>query len=226
MRNARLGPVWIGLTALKPKATPLFSSPSSSAAAISCPSSPPYLTPKNLVFSLIIFSQVIEKKNKNKNLIVNGANENNCFSLFYVLALFQSLLYEACGRTVNPVSGAVGLLSTGNWHACLAAVETVLAGGELRPMYGIGISSLELEEPSSERFRNGSWRAKKKSKEFSVHGSDDEMMIEADRKMYPAWDTENSELSASFGSGGCCYDGVEMNGVVGGKEPKLLNLFV
>ncbi|KAL1333327.1 hypothetical protein HN51_062136 [Arachis hypogaea] len=48
-------------------------------------------------------------------------------------ALFQSLLFEACGRTVNPVNGAVGLLWTGNWHVCQAAVETVLRGGTLRP---------------------------------------------------------------------------------------------
>ncbi|KAB1204031.1 LOB domain-containing protein 39 [Morella rubra] len=48
--------------------------------------------------------------------------------------LFQSLLYEACGRTVNPVDGAVGLLSRGKWHVCQLAVETVLAGGTLRPM--------------------------------------------------------------------------------------------
>ncbi|MBA0860184.1 hypothetical protein Goshw_014893 [Gossypium schwendimanii] len=49
-------------------------------------------------------------------------------------ALFQSLLFEACGRTVNPVNGAVGLLWTGNWHVCQAAVETVLRGGSLRSM--------------------------------------------------------------------------------------------
>ncbi|KAL9270950.1 LOB domain-containing protein [Drosera capensis] len=49
-------------------------------------------------------------------------------------ALFQSLLYEACGRTVNPVNGAVGLLSTGNWHVCQAAVDNVLRGGVLRPI--------------------------------------------------------------------------------------------
>ncbi|ESW27836.1 hypothetical protein PHAVU_003G236200 [Phaseolus vulgaris] len=49
-------------------------------------------------------------------------------------ALFQSLLFEACGRTVNPVNGAVGLLWTGNWHVCQAAVETVLRGGTLRTM--------------------------------------------------------------------------------------------
>ncbi|KAK4476981.1 hypothetical protein RD792_016182 [Penstemon davidsonii] len=46
-------------------------------------------------------------------------------------ALFQSLLFEACGRTVNPVNGAVGLLGMGNWHVCQSAVETVLRGGVL-----------------------------------------------------------------------------------------------
>ncbi|KAA8545782.1 hypothetical protein F0562_020767 [Nyssa sinensis] len=49
-------------------------------------------------------------------------------------ALFQSLLFEACGRTVNPVNGAVGLLWTGNWHVCQSAVETVLRCGALRQM--------------------------------------------------------------------------------------------
>ncbi|XP_068657491.1 LOB domain-containing protein 39-like [Aristolochia californica] len=49
-------------------------------------------------------------------------------------ALFQSLLFEACGRTVNPVNGAVGLLWTANWHVCQTAVETVLRGGTLRPL--------------------------------------------------------------------------------------------
>lgn len=48
--------------------------------------------------------------------------------------MFQSLLFEACGRTVNPVNGAVGLLWTGNWHVCQAAVETVLRGGTLGPI--------------------------------------------------------------------------------------------
>lgn len=48
--------------------------------------------------------------------------------------LFRSLLYEACGRTVNPVNGAVGLLWSGNWHVCEAAVQTILAGGVLGPL--------------------------------------------------------------------------------------------
>ncbi|KAK4848952.1 hypothetical protein QYF36_019132 [Acer negundo] len=49
-------------------------------------------------------------------------------------SLFQSLLYEAVGRTINPVSGAVGLLWTGNWNLCQEAVETVLCGGALLPL--------------------------------------------------------------------------------------------
>lgn len=49
-------------------------------------------------------------------------------------SLFQSLLFEAAGRTVNPVNGAVGLLWTGNWHVCQASVETILRGGTLRPI--------------------------------------------------------------------------------------------
>ncbi|URD75102.1 LOB domain-containing protein [Musa troglodytarum] len=53
-------------------------------------------------------------------------------------ALFQSLLFEACGRTINPVNGAVGLLWAGNWHLCQDAVETVLRGGTLRPLLGHG----------------------------------------------------------------------------------------
>ncbi|GLU15925.1 hypothetical protein SLE2022_323770 [Rubroshorea leprosula] len=69
-------------------------------------------------------------------------------------ALCQSLLFEACGRTVNPVNGAVGLLSSGNWHVCQAAVDTVLAGGSLRPIAGIlaGVWTPSSDE-SSDRFR-------------------------------------------------------------------------
>ncbi|KAE8783946.1 LOB domain-containing protein 42-like [Hordeum vulgare] len=42
--------------------------------------------------------------------------------------LFRSLLYKACGRATNPVYGASGLFSTGNWEACQAAVQSVLEG--------------------------------------------------------------------------------------------------
>ncbi|KAL6498141.1 hypothetical protein OROGR_028538 [Orobanche gracilis] len=43
-------------------------------------------------------------------------------------AIFRSLLYEACGRIVNPIYGAVGLLWAGNWHLCQDSVEAVLRG--------------------------------------------------------------------------------------------------
>lgn len=42
--------------------------------------------------------------------------------------IFRSLLYEACGRIVNPVYGSVGLLWSNNWQMCQAAVEAVLSG--------------------------------------------------------------------------------------------------
>ncbi|KAG6757766.1 hypothetical protein POTOM_038091 [Populus tomentosa] len=43
-------------------------------------------------------------------------------------AIFTSLLYEACGRIVNPVYGSVGMLWSGNWAQCQAAVDAVLRG--------------------------------------------------------------------------------------------------
>lgn len=71
-------------------------------------------------------------------------------------ALFQSLLFEACGRTVNPVSGAVGLLWSGNWHVCQAAVETVLAGGALRPFPDIfgGVLTPVLDKSSDTIYKS------------------------------------------------------------------------
>lgn len=46
-------------------------------------------------------------------------------------AVFRSLLYEACGRIVNPAYGSVGLLWSGQWRACQDAVEAVLRGEPL-----------------------------------------------------------------------------------------------
>ncbi|XP_047315970.1 LOB domain-containing protein 37-like [Impatiens glandulifera] len=69
-------------------------------------------------------------------------------------ALFQSLLFEACGRTVNPVNGAVGLLWTGNWQLCQSAVETVLAGGSLQPMSEFLGNGLSNEGSEIDLFRS------------------------------------------------------------------------
>jgi len=77
-------------------------------------------------------------------------------------ALFQSLLYEAAGRTINPVHGAVGLLGTGNWHLCQAAVDTVLRGGAIAPLpelgggRGDGAGSGDLYGPAAGK-RAGGW---------------------------------------------------------------------
>ncbi|XP_058773313.1 LOB domain-containing protein 40-like [Vicia villosa] len=49
-------------------------------------------------------------------------------------AIFRSLLYEACGRIVNPVYGSVGLLWSGSWQLCQAAVEAVLKGEPITPI--------------------------------------------------------------------------------------------
>ncbi|KAK1439101.1 hypothetical protein QVD17_04916 [Tagetes erecta] len=46
-------------------------------------------------------------------------------------ALFRSLLYEACGRIVNPIYGSVGLLWSGRWQLCQNAVEAVLKGSPI-----------------------------------------------------------------------------------------------
>lgn len=45
--------------------------------------------------------------------------------------IFRSLLYEACGRIVNPIYGSVGLLWSGNWQLCQNAVEAVLKGAPI-----------------------------------------------------------------------------------------------
>lgn len=49
-------------------------------------------------------------------------------------AIFRSLLYEACGRMVNPIFGSVGLLCSGSWQLCQAAVESILKGSPIHPI--------------------------------------------------------------------------------------------
>ncbi|KAL3640440.1 hypothetical protein CASFOL_015408 [Castilleja foliolosa] len=49
-------------------------------------------------------------------------------------AIFKSLLYESCGRIVNPIFGSVGLVWSGNWQLCQNAVEAVLKGDPITQM--------------------------------------------------------------------------------------------
>lgn len=67
------------------------------------------------------------------------------FLLLFFSAVFKSLLYEACGWMVNPVFGSTGLLSSGNWHLCEAAVKAVLNGAPIQQAPLGGAASLQLE---------------------------------------------------------------------------------
>ncbi|XP_057784206.1 LOB domain-containing protein 40-like [Salvia miltiorrhiza] len=49
-------------------------------------------------------------------------------------AIFRSLLYEACGRIVNPIYGSIGLLWSDSWQLCHSAVEAVLRGAPVTQM--------------------------------------------------------------------------------------------
>ncbi|KAG6589548.1 LOB domain-containing protein 41, partial [Cucurbita argyrosperma subsp. sororia] len=49
-------------------------------------------------------------------------------------AIFKSLLFEACGRIVNPIFGSAGLLWSGSWQLCQDAVEAVLNGAPIPPV--------------------------------------------------------------------------------------------
>ncbi|XAR61957.1 hypothetical protein NMG60_11016517 [Bertholletia excelsa] len=152
-------------------------------------------------------------------------------------ALFQSLLFEACGRTVNPVNGAVGLLLTGNWHVCQAAVQTVLSGGTLRPR-AAGISEKPSEDVLSEALKLQKWCCG-----FDVdstqHQSSDLKLSQAPQSFatgrginFPvkrrqssttttiSFDSEESEVLMSFN--GRDFGAKKLRA----EEPKLLNLFV
>ncbi|XP_027364795.1 LOB domain-containing protein 40-like [Abrus precatorius] len=55
----------------------------------------------------------------------------NAASQHHAPAVFKSLLYEACGRLVNPTYGSLGLFWTGEWAQCEAAVDAVLTGTKI-----------------------------------------------------------------------------------------------
>ncbi|PON54277.1 Lateral organ boundaries domain containing protein [Parasponia andersonii] len=134
-------------------------------------------------------------------------------------ALFQSLLFEACGRTVNPVNGAVGLLSSGNWHVCHAAVETVLSGGALRPIQGVLTPKLD---ESSAAASETSWPSHYFPSLPSINDPKQELysggrgssfpIIEKFRRDSISLSSEESVMTKSFG-------------IDDRKERKLLNLF-
>ncbi|GLT98145.1 hypothetical protein SLE2022_205400 [Rubroshorea leprosula] len=136
-------------------------------------------------------------------------------------ALFQSLLFEAVGRAINPVSGAVGLLWSGNWQVCESAVQTVLRGGSLQPLpeFSGGASMLGFDNLlESERKRKGFREDMEKCVEISLglclNEDDDDRAGKRRRAASPS--SEESETTTS--GSGCSRDA--------GSEKKLLRLFV
>ncbi|XP_060195681.1 LOB domain-containing protein 38-like [Lycium barbarum] len=132
-------------------------------------------------------------------------------------SLFQSLLYEAVGRTVNPVNGVVGLLWTGNWHICKAAVETVLRGSTLQPIPELLGKTPPIDETSECTDLRRNMRSPKMQKrccsadlDFSLltRGFQSQMVYDP-----PSRNSEESVVTTM-----CCADQQ-------GKEPALLSLF-
>lgn len=135
----------------------------------------------------------------------------------YFSALFQSLLFEACGRTVNPVNGAIGLLSTGNWHVCQAAVETVLAGGTPRPISGAGVPPADIYG-GSDSLRSSTMKiGNQYSKPLTVAG------IRGGGRSFPP---EKCPVTTASFSSGLSNNSRRFEIGEDGEEPKLLNLFV
>jgi hypothetical protein len=149
-------------------------------------------------------------------------------------ALFQSLLYEAAGRTINPVNGAVGLLGTGKWHLCQAAVETVLRGGAIDPLpelgggYGAGTGSGDLYGHAK---RSGGWSTFSTAKQVWRTGSEapaascDIGLWLSSAGSAPSAG-ERSALQRPVTPSLSSDESVTTTGGGGEKEPVLLNLLV
>ncbi|TVU46466.1 hypothetical protein EJB05_06006 [Eragrostis curvula] len=155
-------------------------------------------------------------------------------------ALFQSLLYEAAGRTINPVNGAVGLLGTGNWHLCQAAVETVLRGGAIGPLpelggaTGTGSAGDLYGGGGGHGKRTGGWSTFSTAKRVrsSKGGADPPAAASCDLglclspKSPPAAGERRALLRPGTPSMSSDESVTTSGGGGGEKEPVLLNLFV
>uniref|UniRef100_A0A7N2MR77 LOB domain-containing protein n=1 Tax=Quercus lobata TaxID=97700 RepID=A0A7N2MR77_QUELO len=94
-------------------------------------------------------------------------------------AIFKSLLYEACGRIVNPIYGSTGLLWSGSWQLCQAAVEAVLKGLPITQVSSESafkacdirhVSKEEIQRPSDQLHKVKSRRSRfKKSSAAAKH---------------------------------------------------------
>jgi len=91
------------------------------------------------------------------NLICNGPEHLRP-------AMFRSLLYDACGRMLDPIFGSVGLAWSGNWAVCQSGVESILQGNSPSHVVPIEAMASELHRvKAKDRFKRVS-RAKPKRK--------------------------------------------------------------
>lgn len=146
-------------------------------------------------------------------------------------SLFRSLLFEAVGRTVNPVSGAVGLLWTGNWHVCQKAVRTVLRRGTVEPQPELeggvfgpefdNVSECDSVRPPADHVSSGSKTLKRKRDvDAAKRGpmrTDLDLCLMYQRVDTPPEESETTTLESGSGNNCRFHDG---------GEPKLLRLFV
>ncbi|KAK3016520.1 hypothetical protein RJ639_006843 [Escallonia herrerae] len=164
-------------------------------------------------------------------------------------SLFQSLLFEAAGRTVNPVNGAVGLLWTGNWQVCQAAVETVLRGGALPAIpefLGENPSLRELDESSEAEVtctgmlklqdpcKISKSKVQKRRRIYEPEQSKALPTADLDLSLTAAFPSKKSPEkrrsitpslnSEESGTTSCLESGIKVHAQRGG-EPKLLNFF-
>lgn len=133
---------------------------------------------------------------------------------------------------MNPVDGAVGLLSRGMWHLCHLAVETALAGGDLTPIAdivtaGISPDAFGMDESAFETLYSPSAPSMKENQPadpltLSLAPKLSNDMSAALKRSVP-WRVKRSmDLTKSFKS-----EDSEMTSLGSpGKDRKLLNLFV
>lgn len=87
-------------------------------------------------------------------------------------AIFRSLLYEACGRIVNPIYGSVGLLWSGNWQMCQSAVDAVLKGAPIVQIPCEAAATAAPMPPSSAAYAAKSFDIRHVPKDASGAGTD------------------------------------------------------
>lgn len=162
-----------------------------------------------------------------------------CVCVYMFAALFQWLLFEAVGRAINPVSGAVGLLWTGNWNLCQSAVQTVLQGGTLQPLpeFSGGVSGSDFEDvgetvgvggggSGGPCLQSGGFGDVVKCKESDLNLclmiGDDDRAVKRRRESTSSEESETTTLVCRFSG-----DGNSSNDSGGGDgERKLLRLFI